>query len=152
MIKKLQNSDLEVAEKMQVIFQASYAIEAALLKAIDFPPLKRSLENYKKSDTHFYGYFKEEVLAAVIEIIPGESHIHIRSLVVHPDFFRQGIARKLMLFTLENYHSTLFVVETGVDNGPASQLYEKLGFVEVLQWDTDFGIRKVKFELRIEEK
>jgi ribosomal protein S18 acetylase RimI-like enzyme len=147
MIKKLQNSVLEVAESIQIVFKASYAIEAALLNAIDFPPLKRSLENYRKSETHFYGYFKDQALAAVIEIIPGESYIHIRSLVVHPVFFRQGIAQKLMLFTLENYNTNLFVVETGVDNLPAWKLYEKLGFVEAVQWETDYGIRKVKFEL-----
>ena len=53
-----------------------------------------------------------------------------------------------MEYALNNYETDLFVVETGVDNEPASKLYLKLGFIEVQQWDTDFGIRKVKFELK----
>lgn len=148
MIEKLLNSQLETAQKMQSIFQASYKIEAELLNATDFPPLKRPIEDYIKCDHDFLGYFKNGELAAVIEIIDKNKYIHIRSLVVHPSFFRQGIARKLMEYALNNYETDLFVVETGVDNEPASKLYLKLGFTEVQQWETDFEIRKVKFELK----
>jgi ribosomal protein S18 acetylase RimI-like enzyme len=49
-------------------------------------------------------------------------------------------------FVFDEFDAELFVVETGVDNGPAIELYEKLGFQEVGQWDTEIGIRKVKFE------
>jgi ribosomal protein S18 acetylase RimI-like enzyme len=148
MIEKLLNSDLITTKKIHSVFQSSYKIEAKLLNATDFPPLKRPLEDYLKSDNAFFGFLKNEVLAGVIEIIHTNSYTHIRSLVVDPLFFRQGIARKLMEHTLNNYNSNLFVVETGVENGPASKLYKKLGFIEVKQWDTDYGIRKVKFELK----
>ena len=43
MIQKLDNNDLEVAETIRNIFQLSYAVEAELLQAIDFPPLHRPL-------------------------------------------------------------------------------------------------------------
>lgn len=72
--------------------------------------------------------------------------------MVDPRFFRQGIANKLMEFTLNTFNSNLFVVETGLENEPASKLYKKFGFVEVKQWDTDHGIKKVKFEKKIEWK
>jgi ribosomal protein S18 acetylase RimI-like enzyme len=65
---------------------------------------------------------------------------------VHPDYFRQGIAGELMKFVLKTFKSNLFVVETGLENGPATKLYEKFGFIEVHQWDTNHGIRKIKFE------
>ena len=146
MIEKLKNSDLEIAKKMQLIFQASYKVEAILLNATNFPPLKRTLENYTESNTEFYGYSINEVLAAVVEIDTNNNYILIRSLVVHPDFFRQGIAGKLIKFVFETFKSNLFVVETGLENGPATELYEKFGFVEVHQWDTNHGIRKIKFE------
>ena len=147
MIEKLKNSDLEIAKKMRLIFQASYKVEATLLNAKNFPPLKRPLENYTENNTEFYGYSIKEVLAAVVEIDTNNNRILIRSLVVHPDFFRQGIAGKLLTFVFETFKSNLFVVETGLENGPATKLYEKFGFVEVHQWDTNHGIRKIKFEM-----
>lgn len=149
MIKKLQHRNLQTAKQIRVVFQASYAIEAKLLKAEDFPPLKRTLENFVESSTAFYGYYKDQELAAVVEINHTSQFTHIQSLVVHPEFFRQGIASKLIDFVFEQYDSNLFVVETGVDNGPATQLYLNAGFIEVKQWDTEFGIRKVKFEKTI---
>ena len=102
MIEKLHNTELEVAKNIRSIFQKSYKIEAKLLNAIDFPPLKRPLEDYLKTNTAFFGYSKNGELSGVIEIIENNSYIHIRSLVVSPLFFRQGIASQLMEFTLKN--------------------------------------------------
>tara|TARA_R110002073_G_scaffold40547_5_gene114967 strand:+ start:74025 stop:74474 length:450 start_codon:yes stop_codon:yes gene_type:complete len=148
MIEKLENDKLKIAKQIRAVFQASYKIEANLLKAIDFPPLKRPLEDYLKSDTAFFGYSKNGQLAGVIEIIHTNSYTLIRSLVVDPHFFRQGIAKKLMEFTLKTFDTNLFVVETGLENEPASNLYRYFGFKEVKQWDTNHGIRKIKFELK----
>ncbi len=146
MIKKLQHTDIPTSQKIREVFQASYAIEAELLKALDFPPLKRPLEAFVNCSNVFLGYWKDEALAGVVEVTQDNIATHIQSLVVHPDFFRQGIARKLMHSVFDSFPSELFTVETGVDNGPACQLYEKLGFVEVKQWATDHGVRKVRFE------
>ena len=146
MIEKLQNTNLEVAEKIRAVFQVSYKVEAKLLNAVDFPPLKRPIEDYVNCSNLFFGFIKDNELAAVVEIIHNKEFTHIRSLVVDPAFFKQGIASKLMEFVLDTFDSSLFVVETGVDNGPASALYKKFLFKEVKQWDTEFGIRKVKFE------
>jgi len=149
MIEKLRNNDIEVAQRIRSVFQLSYKIEAKLLNATDFPPLKRSLESYINSETAFFGYLKDNQLAGVIEIEHNNNFTHINSLVVAPSFFRQGIARKLMEFAFNTYDSKVFVVETGLDNGPATELYKKFNFNEVKQWDTDHGIRKIKFERRI---
>jgi hypothetical protein len=89
MIKKLQNNDVEVSKKIRSVFQLSYKIEAELLNAIDFPPLKRPLENYVNSETEFFGYLKNKELAGVIEIKHNNNFTHINSLVVSPNFFRQ---------------------------------------------------------------
>jgi len=149
MIEKLQNNKIEIAKKIRTVFQASYKVEAKLLNATNFPPLKRPLESYVKSDTEFFGYSKNKEIAGVIEIDHTNNFTLIRSLVVNPLFFRQGIAKQLMEFVLDTYDSNLFVVETGLDNGPATKLYEKFGFVEVKQWDTDHGVRKIKFEKKL---
>lgn len=149
MIEKLQNNDMEIAKKIFSVFQVSYSVEAKLLNATNFPPLKRSLENYIKSGTEFFGFFKNKKLAGVIEIDKNKNSTHINSLVVDPKFFRQGIARKLMEFILNTIDSSLFIVETGLNNRPATELYKNFGFKEVKQWDTDHGVRKIKFELKL---
>jgi ribosomal protein S18 acetylase RimI-like enzyme len=146
MIKKLQNIDIEISKKIHSVFQASYAVEAKILKAIDFPPLRRPLENYRESKTDFLGFIKNEELAGVIEINHANDHTRIASLVIDPHFFRQGIASQLIDFVFNAYESDIFIVETGLDNGPAIGLYKKFGFTEVKQWDTDFGIRKIRLK------
>lgn len=146
MIQQLQNKDSHISNKIRSVFQASYAIEAELLNATDFPPLKRAVESYRETDNSFFGYSKNGELAGVVEIHETKDYTHIQSLVVHPRFFRQGIAGSLLKFVFSSFDSELFMVETGVDNGPAIKLYEKFGFKEVKQWNTDHGIRKVRFE------
>jgi ribosomal protein S18 acetylase RimI-like enzyme len=148
MIKILQNNDIEISKKIRSVFQSSYKVEAKLLNATDFPPLKRPLESYVNSNTAFFGYLKGKELAGVIEIDHNDNFTHINSLVVDPIFFRQGVARELMEFVFKTFDSNLFVVETGLDNGPATKLYKKFDFIEVKQWDTDHGVRKIKFEHR----
>lgn len=150
MIQPLSNKDIAVATQIRSVFQASYTIEAKLLNATNFPPLKRSLENFMTCNNLFYGYAKGDDLAGVIEIDHSSTVTNINSLVVDPRFFRQGIAGKLIAFVFDTFESPLFVVETGVDNKPATDLYRKYGFKEVKQWDTVYGIRKVRFE-RIKE-
>ncbi len=150
MIKKLDNRDIQVAKDIRAVFQASYKVEAELLKAKDFPPLKRPLEKFTNSATVFFGYIKDHELAGIIEIEHCEDYTDINSLVVDPKYFRQGIAKALIEFIFRNYNSDLFTVETGLANGPATALYRKLGFKEVRQWDTDFEVRKVKFERKRE--
>lgn len=149
MIKKLDNKDIGIANNIRSVFQVSYPVEAELLNATDFPPLKRSLESYLNSNNEFFGYFKNQELAGVIEIDQDNTSTHIQSLVVNPKFFRQGIARKLIEFIFNSFDTKLFTVETGVKNGPATKLYRKFDFIEVRQWNTDHGIRKIRFEKKV---
>lgn len=149
MIEKLQNINIEISNQIHSVFQLSYAVEAKLLDVTNFPPLKRPLESYLKSNNMFFGYLVNKELAGIIEIEHNNKYTDINSLVVNPTFFRRGIARKLLEFVFNSFDSKLFIVETGVNNRPANELYKKFGFKEVKQWDTDFGIRKILFERRI---
>jgi len=146
MIKQIDPKNKSIAERIHFIFQASYAVEAKLLKAVDFPPLKRSLADFITSTTTFYGYFQKEIMVAVIELNANDTRTHIQSLVVLPDFFRKGIGQKLINYVFNSYDLDIFTVETGAANVPAIALYRKFGFQLVKEWDTDHGIRKVAFK------
>ncbi|MDB4851409.1 GNAT family N-acetyltransferase [Flavobacteriaceae bacterium] len=147
MIKKLDHTNLAIATKMRVVFQESYAVEAALLNATNFPPLQRPLESYIKSTTTFFGYHIKDEIVGIVEVSPKEKTTHINSLVVSPHFFRQGIGRELMNYILQKFSSKVVTVETGFENIPASKLYISFHFKEVKQWDTDHGVRKIRFKL-----
>lgn len=149
MIKKLNHKKVEISEQIYHVFQESYKIEAELLqvKYQDFPPLKRGVNNFQDSTTNFYGFFKANNLTAVIEIDKASNTTGICSLVVHPLYFRLGIAKKLINFSVELHNSEFIVVETGIANKPAIALYEKFGFTLKGKYMTSIGVEKVKFSL-----
>lgn len=148
MISRLDNENTKVAHMIYSVFQASYAVEAEILKAIDFPPLQRTLDEYLHTDTEFYGLLEAKELAAVVEIKYSVGITHIQSMVVNPRYFRRGLASQLMDFVLDNCNSDLMTVETGAANVPAIKLYEKFGFKHIEQSYISQGINKVKFEKR----
>lgn len=148
MILGINQKDEKIAKTIRSVFQASYAIEAKLLKATDFPPLKRKLVEFIESRNAFYGYYIKDTLAGVVEVKAEENNTHIQSLVVHPNFFRNGIGSALVQFVLDNYHTKTFTVETGLANEPAKDLYYGFHFGKVREYDTTHGIRKIAFLLR----
>jgi len=146
MIAKINNKRNKITKEIRDIFQASYAVEAEMLKAIDFPPLKRTISQFLNSNSEFYAYYLNQNIAGVIEIKNNQDLTHIQSLVVYPKYFRKGIGRKLVQFILDTYKSRIFTVETGLDNHPAIQLYTSFDFEEQDQWNTNHGVIKVRFK------
>jgi len=143
MITKLENSNEGIANQIFTVFQRSYKIEAQLIGTLDFPPLLRSVKNIENSKTQFYGFIENECIAAVIEIAIKKQHVEINSLTVDPDYFRKGIAGKLIRYALEVIDFSQATVETAVVNVPAIELYKKYGFVEFKRWTPSHGIEKV---------
>ena len=149
MITKINNKKNTIAKEIRAIFQVSYTVEAKMLKAVNFPPLKRTVSQFLNSNSEFYAYYLIKNIVGVIEVERHEDLTHIRSLVVSPKYFRTGIGSKLVQFILNTFKSRIFTVETGLDNHPAIKLYKRFGFQEQDQWDTNHGVRKVRFERRI---
>ena len=149
MVININNKKEGVAKEIRNIFQAAYTVEAELLNVIDFPPLARTISQFLNSENEFYAYYLTHDIAGLIEIENNIDFTHIQSLVVYPRYFRKGIARKLIQFILDTYTSTIFTVETGIENYPAVRLYESFDFKEQYQWDTNHGVRKVRYAKRV---
>lgn len=147
MIKPLPHKSPEMGAKIFDIFQKSYAIEAALLKCDDFPPLKRSIRAIQDSDTSFFGFYIQDQLSAVMELEVYKNHVHVRSLTVDPKYFRQGIGYRLLHFVLDEFEAQLITVETGHANYPAVNFYLNFGFKRDKVFMTDVGIEKISFKL-----
>jgi len=148
----LDNTRLEIGIQIRSLFQVSYKIEAALLKADDFPPLKRPLNDFLNCKNEFFGYVKNKDVVAIVELKHSNSNSHVQSLVVHPNYFRQGFGKRLMQFVIKKVTTNTITVETGFENFPARQLYKSLNFSEKGNYNTVFGIRKIKFILQKELK
>ena len=147
MIKLLDHRNPETGELIFEIFQKSYAVEAALLKCDDFPPLNRSVPAIQNSKTSFFGYYTDHLLCAVMELEIYSNHIHVRSLTVDPNYFRQGIGYGLLQFVIDQFRPHLITVETGHANHPAVNFYLNFGFKKDKVFMTEVGIEKISFTL-----
>lgn len=109
-------------EQLYELRQRAYRIEAQVLGVDSLPPLQRSLsELLQEADTHIGIYYVSELVAAL-----SFDSCWINSLVVHPNYFRQGLASQLLAHVLSQGGERK--VTTGADNLPAIGLYEKYGF------------------------
>jgi len=148
MITKLDNTNEDIANQIFTIFQSSYTVEAQLIGALDFSPLLRSAKDIANSTTLFYGFSDNECLAAIIEIMILDKHLEIDSLTVAPNYFRKGLANKLISYVLEITDFSEAIVETAVANTPAINLYQKHGFVEFKRWTPSHGIQKLAMSVK----
>ena len=149
MIAFIKHNEEQEAIEIRRVFQASYKVEAALLGALNFPPLSRSLDEFYNCPNDFLGYYEDHELVAVVEMKNEVTNMLIQSLVVDPNYFRKGIARKLISFVLNHYDTIQFTVETGKDNEPARMLYEGFDFVLEKTYTADENIIKVGYRRNI---
>ena len=128
-LRKLDHRHEAMALQIHRLSLSSYQIEAELLGVTEFPPLNRTVDDILNSSSQFFGCFKNNHLAAAVEIEnTGPHQINIASLVVSPDYFRQGLGSRLVSWTLEHIPWKVATVSTEIGNIPAIRLYEKLGF------------------------
>ena len=118
------------AESIYEVMQASYQVEADLLKVDDFFPLRRTAANIHNSDNRFIGCYVDNRLAGVLELekVDDGSSL-IASTVVHPNYFRRGVASALLESLLSDRRLDIIQVSTAAKNLPAIRLYQKFGFV-----------------------
>ncbi|WP_232310369.1 GNAT family N-acetyltransferase [Mesobacillus selenatarsenatis] len=117
---------MECAEVLD-LQRKSYRIEADLIVTDEIPPLKETFEHLQDCGETFIGCYIEGRLAGAISFKKEGEVIDIYRMMVHPEFFRRGIAQKLIA-QLEQIGYSEMIVSTGAANTPAVKLYEKLDF------------------------
>lgn len=135
-IKEINLSDSTSAAEVHDLQRKAYRIEAELIGTEEIPPLKETLEQLQNSGETFIGCYIGDRLAVAVSFKKEGEVLDIHRVMVHPDFFRRGIAGRLMDH-LEQRKYTGIIVSTGAANTPAVKLYEKLGFER--QTDTVVG-------------
>jgi ribosomal protein S18 acetylase RimI-like enzyme len=144
------NEDILVLLSLQI---ASYRVEADLIGFDDIPPLKDGIHSLREAEETFYGFYVHEndkpTLAGAISYSREGCIVTICRMMVHPNFFRRGIARSLLQHILMDQQlngATRFIVSTGTENLPAIQLYESFGFAVRRVFTVPPGISLTTFE------
>jgi ribosomal protein S18 acetylase RimI-like enzyme len=147
MIKKLDLKNTETAMKVLDLQQNSYKIEAELIGFFDIPPLKDTIDSLMECNEIFFGYFEEEVLFGIISYKVIENTLDIHRVAVHPQFFRRGIAAKMLDF-VEKLETDVkkVVVCTGKVNLPAISLYLKNGYRKTKDIEIGENVYITEFE------
>ncbi|MDF2962179.1 MAG: family acetyltransferase [Paenibacillus sp.] len=109
--------------------QLSYRVEAKLIGFKEIPPLWDSPKTLRESGELFFGYYEDNILAGSVSVKQSPKELTICRMMVHPSYFRRGIASRLLEFaeTLA-VPGMLIKVSTGTKNEPAVSLYRKYGY------------------------
>lgn len=127
-IREIELNHVIAAAEVLDLQKKSYRIEAELIGTEEIPPLKETFEQLQNCGETFMGYYIEGLLAGAVSFKKEGKVLDIHRMMVHPDYFRRGIAGKL-LAEIERQDRQEIIVSTGAANTPAIKLYEKLGFV-----------------------
>jgi ribosomal protein S18 acetylase RimI-like enzyme len=147
-VRPLPLDDDRVAARILVIQQAAYRVEAAFIGYASIPPLYDTLEMLRDSGEAFYGAYAGEVLAGFIACELSPQTVSITRLGVHPDYFRRGSGRALLLYveTQVALERPRLAVSTGAKNAPARHLYEQHGFACFNECEVEPGLTMVFYE------
>jgi len=128
----LDHRDRAVSARIHALQIVAYSQEARLLGVTLFPPLRRTIEDVQRASGRFWGASRASNLVGVVSVCSDNSPTtqRISSLVVHPDFQRCGIGRRLVSTIIAAFEGQALVVSTGALNLPALNLYRKFGFEE----------------------
>ncbi|PZE20667.1 GNAT family N-acetyltransferase [Paenibacillus xerothermodurans] len=122
------NNNMQVLELL-MLQQLSYRVEARLIGFKEIPPLWDSPKTLRDSGELFFGYYEHEQLVGAISFKQNVKEFTICRLMVHPSYFRRGIASQLLEFAEScAAPGTLIKVSTGTNNEPAVRLYIKHGY------------------------
>lgn len=129
-----------MAKDILELQKASYEVEAEIIGCRDLPPLKESVADLQNCGEEFHAYYSDGKLAGAISIKRMDGILDIHRLMVHPAYFRKGIATALLAKIEEIYPFEELIVSTGAKNGPAIRFYERHGFRKMKETMMSEGI------------
>ncbi|TQR18970.1 GNAT family N-acetyltransferase [Psychrobacillus vulpis] len=129
MIRLLDHKEESTAEKMLAVQIPAYKIEAEWIGFDGIPQLRDTIHDIIISEEVFIGNYEGTQLAGFVSFTKTDELLDICRLVVHPYYFRKGIATALLKHVLSlKLENQQVLVSTGAKNTPAIQLYENFGF------------------------
>jgi len=129
MIEKIDFQDSSLIKRLYVLQREAYLVEAKLINFYEIPPLKETLADFMECGETFIGFFEEDEIIGAVSYTANGQELTICRLAVHPQFFRRGIAQKLLAAVEEEYPDfDVIYVSTGKENIPAKKLYLKHRF------------------------
>lgn len=150
-IVSLDIKDRETAEEVWSLQHPAYRAEAALIGVLELPPLQDTIESLQCCGESFFGYRVPdgELAGAVSFEQEGDLQFTLCRLMVHPNYFRQGIGRLLVNHLLSQLPPAAKCnVTAEIRNVPALKLYERAGFVRTDMFQPVFDITMVRMQYR----
>lgn len=133
-IESISLNDPDKLGQLWRLQHLAYRLEAEMIGFKEIPPLMDTLETLQQCGESFYGYMDSDggLIGAIAVAEEEKDALTITRMMVHPDYFRKGIASALIAHIFETYPDyPRYIVSTGTLNEPAVRLYSKFGFVPV---------------------
>ena len=143
---QLDIQDEIIAGQIWRLQHAAYAVEAELIGFLAIPPLMDTIETIRTCGETFFGILSDDEIVAAIACEFEGTQVRISRMMVHPDYFRRGLARRLIQHVEKQYPNTdTFTVSTGSKNEPAIRLYESMGYTACREWMPVVGLMITEF-------
>ena len=143
MLKSLQQSDRSIAAKILTLQKQSYNVEAEIIGYYDLPPLQEDVHHIQSSKEVFLGWMVNGILTGVLSYEETD-----KSILIHPDYFRQGIAANMLRSLIVDQDKPIYVC-TAMKNTPAVRLYQQFGFEITNTFTPGDGLYLVQLEKKI---
>lgn len=129
MLAILDQRDPQMAEQIYQLQQVAYTIERDLIDYPDFPPLSVTAHDIQQEEETFLSFWVDGQLAGVLSFTLSPDLLDIGRLIVHPTYFRRGVATQLLIAVERHAAAGVqLTVSTAEKNLPAVYLYQKHGY------------------------